>query len=47
MERDYLVPTGESGLGFRVNEEKLASLPPLTSSSKVRWRRPDGAVQDW
>jgi galactonate dehydratase len=48
MEQGYLVPTDEPGLGFRVNEEKLAGLPPLTANGgKVRWRRPDGAVQDW
>jgi L-alanine-DL-glutamate epimerase-like enolase superfamily enzyme len=47
MEDGYLVPTGEPGLGVRVNEEKLAALPPLKTSAKTRWRRPDGAVQDW
>ena len=47
MENGYLVPTDEPGLGIRVNEEKLAALPPLTTSKKTRWRRPDGAVQDW
>ena len=47
IEQGHLVPTGEPGLGFRVNEERLASLPPLTTRPKTRWRRPDGAVQDW
>ena len=47
MEQGHLVPTGEPGLGIRVNEEKLAALPPLTTTPKPRWRRPDGAVQDW
>jgi L-alanine-DL-glutamate epimerase-like enolase superfamily enzyme len=47
IEQGYLVPTGAPGLGLEVNEARVAALPPLTARGKTRWRRPDGAVQDW
>ena len=47
MEQGCLVRTGEPGQGVRVNEAKLAALPPLSTTPKTRWRRPDSAVQDW
>jgi galactonate dehydratase len=47
MEQGHLVPSGEPGLGLRVNREALSSLEPLRQGSRPRWRRPDDAVQDW
>ena len=47
IEQGHLVPTGEPGLGLRINADALASLEPLRQGSRPRWRRPDGAVQDW
>jgi galactonate dehydratase len=47
MEQGHLVPTGEPGLGIRVNLDALSHLEPLRQGSRPRWRRPDGAVQDW
>ncbi|MGH2354889.1 MAG: mandelate racemase/muconate lactonizing enzyme family protein [Chloroflexota bacterium] len=47
MEQGHLVPTGEPGLGLRVNVDALSNLQPLRQGSRPRWRRPDGAVQDW
>jgi L-alanine-DL-glutamate epimerase-like enolase superfamily enzyme len=47
VERGHLVPSGEPGLGLRVNAAALAGLGPLRQGARPRWRRPDGAVQDW
>jgi L-alanine-DL-glutamate epimerase-like enolase superfamily enzyme len=47
LEQGHLVPTGEPGLGLEVNEAALAGLEPLRTGPRPRWRRPDGAVQDW
>jgi L-alanine-DL-glutamate epimerase-like enolase superfamily enzyme len=47
IERGSMVPTGEPGLGLRINAEALGRLEPLRQGSRPRWRRPDGAVQDW
>ena len=47
IQEGHLAPTGEPGLGLRVNVEALANLEPLRQGSRPRWRRPDGAVQDW
>ncbi|MBI3970632.1 MAG: mandelate racemase/muconate lactonizing enzyme family protein [Chloroflexi bacterium] len=47
IDRGHLVPTGEPGLGLRINEAALANLAPLRDGMKTRWRREDGAVQDW
>ena len=47
IERGYLVPAGAPGLGLEVNEAALQDLQALRPRPKTRWRRPDGAVQDW
>ena len=47
IEQGYLVPTGEPGLGLRINVDALSAIGPLRQGSRPRWRRPDGAVQDW
>ena len=47
MQQGHLVPSGEPGLGLRVDVEALGRLEPLRQGSRPRWRRPDGAVQDW
>jgi len=47
IQQGHLVPTGDPGLGLRINLEALSSLEPLRQGSRPRWRRPDGAVQDW
>jgi L-alanine-DL-glutamate epimerase-like enolase superfamily enzyme len=47
IQEGHLVPTGEPGLGLRIDVEALANLEPLRQGSRPRWRRPDGAVQDW
>jgi L-alanine-DL-glutamate epimerase-like enolase superfamily enzyme len=47
IEGGHLVPGGEPGLGLRVDVAALEHLGPLRQGSRPRWRRPDGAVQDW
>jgi L-alanine-DL-glutamate epimerase-like enolase superfamily enzyme len=47
MQQGHLVPSGEPGLGLRVDVEALGRLETLRQGSRPRWRRPDGAVQDW
>ena len=47
LENGHLLPPEEPGLGVVMDEEAIASLPPVVDGDCPRLRRPDGSYTNW